>query len=70
MTRKHFEALAEALRTSYPLGMRDTYTAVAGWETTCKSVAATCRQFNPSFNRARFLAACIPVGVVAFAGED
>ena len=61
MTKKHFEALAAAVRAE-----------VEGWDTEqekgrhavealafmASALADVCAQFNPNFDRARFLAAC------------
>jgi len=49
MTRKHFIALAKAI--SQIANMVDR-------QNTAHLVADVCRQANPNFDRARFLAAC------------
>ena len=55
MTRKHFEALAAALRNSHIEG-DPSY--IDQWIVDCQAVAEICARFNPNFDRARFLAAC------------
>jgi hypothetical protein len=55
MSKQHFEALAEALRSARPPNpglMR------LAWVETCRSVADVCARFNGRFDRARFLRAC------------
>ncbi len=55
MTKKHFEALAAALSERRPVPLahdRDQ------WEVDVLGVADVCAQFNPHFDRARFLKAC------------
>lgn len=49
MTRKHFEAIARRIREIPALPAR-TVAAVA--------MADVCREFNPLFDRERFLRAC------------
>lgn len=46
MTRKHFQAIADALRESQAT------------EETCRAVAAACARFNGMFDVGRFLRAC------------
>ena len=46
MTRKHFIALAEALKTT------------GASEETCRAVAAVCKRNNANFQIDRFLTAC------------
>ena len=57
MTRKHFEALAAALKITGPAGY---LTSGEGhqWRADVEQVADVCARFNPTFDRARFLAAC------------
>ncbi len=59
MTRKHFKALADALKEAKPLPSGyDEDRSVEVWESCLRGVAATCRSFNPQFDRAKFYAAC------------
>ena len=59
MTRKHFKALADALKDSHPTQTGDASPDSAEtWKRTVENVAYACRSFNPHFDRARFLAAC------------
>ena len=55
MTRKHFNAIADALRFSRP-----DFSTVAHeqWEKDCSAMADACRSFNGQFDRGRFLRAC------------
>jgi hypothetical protein len=57
MTKKHFEALAAALA-----GMGKSAHGISCESVCFKSVvnevADVCARFNPTFDRARFLAAC------------
>lgn len=46
MTRKHFIALAEALKDS------------GASRATCEAVAAVCKRMNSGFDKDRFLTAC------------
>lgn len=54
MSKKHFDALAAALRTSRWLNVREQ----EQWRRDVEGVADVCYQFNIKFNRARFLKAC------------
>lgn len=63
MTKKHFDALADALSTARPITYgyntpSQVADALAPWEESCAAVARVCARFNPNFDRARFLAAC------------
>ena len=61
MTRKHFEAIAYALRTSHPR-LRDDldiasdayHARVLQWEATYRAVACQCALQNSALNRERF----------------
>ena len=55
MTKKHFEALAEALSKSHVSASKE---AQRQWEEDCKTVAWVCYEHNPRFDRQRFLNAC------------
>lgn len=61
MTRKQFEALADALKHSTPLA-KDGFAAMAAWRRTVCNVADVCAaQYRGSyggFDRSKFLAAC------------
>lgn len=52
MTRKHFEAIAEALRES------------GASEYTITAVAVRLARFNPAFNYTRFIRASMPLNAV------
>lgn len=56
MTRKHFKALAEALRFERPDDHWDPNKRVQ-WELDRKAVADVCASFNSNFDRGRFYAA-------------
>ena len=55
MSKKHFQALAEALKSARALG--NPLTDVQ-WMCDVKGVANVCARFNPLFDRAKFLKAC------------
>lgn len=56
MTRRHFKALAEQLRTIKPAN--DDRERFAMWTRAVDAAIATCRQFNARFNADRFRTAC------------
>lgn len=61
MTRKHFEALAAALKEHGQTALGDSATAhdpQALFADLTWSIADTCARFNPNFDRTRFLKAC------------
>ena len=67
MSKKHFEALAAALKFIKPSGNpvcppKDVKVFHAGqvkeWDYATEAVADACARFNPNFDRARFLKAC------------
>lgn len=64
MSRKHYEALAAALKVAKPsVGFLETpkaYDAAAlrAWEHACMAVMDVCHADNPRFNYERFGKAC------------
>jgi hypothetical protein len=66
MTKKHFDAFAEKLRSLRPIvhgpeggvGWTLDTGAARQWAEDCEAVADVCAKFNPKFDRARFLGAC------------
>lgn len=60
MTRKHYQALADALRSTRPDGYdaTDTPEARLAWDRTVRAIAETLRTENANFNTDRFLTAC------------
>lgn len=57
MSRKHFKALADALKDEKP-GDNWNPNKRVQWEIDVKAIANTCARFNDRFNSSRFLAAC------------
>ena len=53
MSRRHFEALAAALRSNAPNPESDSHEAKL-FESIVKAVAGVCERFNPRFDRDRF----------------
>jgi hypothetical protein len=65
MTRKHFKAIADAMRDTKPQFHNLTQETafwraeiLKQWETDCTTLARTLRQFNPLFDKDKFLDAC------------
>ena len=61
MSRKHFVAIAEAMRSSRPDGdlkYAKDRARLDQWQTDCLAMADACRSFNGQFDRDRFLGAC------------
>jgi hypothetical protein len=62
MTRKHFKALAEQLRTIKPASIGEPKTIERErfimWTYAVEAVASAARQFNDRFNADRFKDAC------------
>lgn len=56
MTRKHFQALADAMKSTQPIA--GPVFAMAQWRADVEAVADVLRQFNSNFDRERFYAAC------------
>jgi hypothetical protein len=56
MTRKHFQQLADELKSAYPVGNNPL--AIITWRECVEAVARTCKAGNSNFDRARFLKAC------------
>ena len=56
MTRKHFEAIAAAMRKNKPASKAGLH--VFQWVSDCEELADVFEQFNPNFDRQRFLDAC------------
>lgn len=63
MSKKHFKELAEQLRMCLKWASAEERPGVIK---SIDAVADACQQFNPRFDRARFLAACgRPMGMKA-----
>lgn len=59
MTKKHFEALAKALKDSKPFGVPGGSTqGINQWVEDCKIVGAVCCRFNPNLDYIQFLEDC------------
>lgn len=63
MTRKHFKALADALKDAHPGLDYPTYIPLSVWAECVENVADACQTFNPGFDMDRFYAACTPDGM-------
>lgn len=57
MTRQHFEAIAASLKLSRP-SADDNFPALMGWRAAMTAVADALGDFNPRFDRKRFIDAC------------
>ena len=55
MTRKHFQAFAEALKRERPDSCLASHVQ---WTAEVRAIADVCRSFNPGFDRERFYTAC------------
>ncbi|MCH7502577.1 MAG: hypothetical protein IIA10_04405 [Proteobacteria bacterium] len=55
MTRKHFNAIAETIRYQASVSDADERRVIANL---AAELAGTLAQFNPHFDRGRFIAAC------------
>lgn len=58
MTKKHFQALADALKSVRDDAMGKTVSQYEIWEECCAAISAVCGDHNPRFDRSRFLTAC------------
>jgi hypothetical protein len=59
MTRKHFQAIAHALRTNEPNANSEHYEREAElFKTIVLAIGGTCKRFNPRFQAERFERAC------------
>ena len=57
MTKKHFEALAAALKAEKP-GLHWDPNKHVQWDNDVAAIASVCADFNGAFDRARFYKAC------------
>lgn len=57
MSKRHFEALAAALKHERPEAHWNANKLVQ-WDLDCKAIARACQQSNPRFDAARFYKAC------------
>ena len=57
LTKKHFEALAAALKDRMPVEPR-TSNVGTQWYWDVQAMTDVCARFNPNFDRVRFLKAC------------
>jgi hypothetical protein len=60
MTKKHFEAIARAMKENEPRS--EWLNKRLQWRNDCRELSRVFRQFNPLFNSVRFLQACGIVG--------
>ena len=59
MTRKHFQAIAHALKTNAPNTNSEYYECRAElFESIVLAIGGACKRFNPQFNADRFQRAC------------
>jgi hypothetical protein len=59
MSRKHFQAIAHALKTNEPNSNSEHYEREAElFKSIVFAIAGACRSFNPRFNAVRFQRAC------------
>jgi hypothetical protein len=56
MTKKHLQALADALWKTKPAGRTDYH--MEQWKADVNAVAAVCARYNDKFDILRFLSAC------------
>jgi len=58
MTKKHFNALAAALRRTRPNMGTEPLSSYAQWSADVMAITGVLQESNPRFARTRFLAAC------------